>query len=309
MVRVLLSGATGLVGQALLPALQRRGDAVHALTRRDPNLLDELDGLHPASRDAQFFRWDGLDPPAAALRDVDVVVHLAGEPIFGGIPTRGRMDRMVASRVESTRQLLARIEALDPAQRPRRLVCASAVGFYGDRGRERLDEASAPGRGFLADLCRDWEAAAEQARGLEMDVVRLRFGIILSRHGGALAAMRLPFDWNLGGRLGNGRQWVPWVHLDDAVGATLLAIDGELDGTVNVVAPNPATNRELTREMAQRLDRPGFWIVPGFVLRTLLGELADELLGSKFVAPDALERARYRFRFSELGPALAGELS
>jgi NAD dependent epimerase/dehydratase family enzyme len=241
MLRVLVSGATGLVGQALLSALDERGDTVHALSRREPEAVDT--GASGAER-LRYFQWNGLEPPEAALQEVDVVVHLAGEPIFGGIPTRRRMERMVASRVESTRSLIAGIAAR----------------------------------------------------------------IILSRRGGALAAMRLPFDYNLGGRLGNGRQWVPWVHLDDVIGAALLAIDGELDGPVNVVAPNPVTNRELTHEIAQRLDRPGFWIVPGFVLRTVLGEIADELLGSKHVAPTALERARYRFRYPELGPALADEL-
>jgi uncharacterized protein (TIGR01777 family) len=305
MLRVLVSGATGLVGQALLSALDERGDTVHALSRREPEAVDT--GASGAER-LRYFQWNGLEPPEAALQEVDVVVHLAGEPIFGGIPTRRRMERMVASRVESTRSLIAGIAARDPNERPSRLVCASAVGFYGDRANERLDEASAPGQGFLAELCRSWEAAAEEARALGLTVVRLRFGIILSRRGGALAAMRLPFDYNLGGRLGNGRQWVPWVHLDDVIGAALLAIDGELDGPVNVVAPNPVTNRELTHEIARRLDRPGFWIVPGFVLRTVLGEIADELLGSKHVAPTALERARYRFRYPELGPALADEL-
>ena len=300
-VRVLLSGATGLVGRALLPVLLERGNTVNALSRREPDSPPLGDGV-------RFFQWDGLHPPDAALHEVDAVVHLAGEPIFGGYPGLRRRDRMVVSRVESTREIVSRIAELEAARRPNVLVCASAVGFYGDRGDEQLDEASAPGRGFLPRLCRDWEQAAEQARELGLAVVRLRFGIILSRHGGALQKMRRPFELNLGGRLGNGRQWVPWVHLDDVVAAILLAIDGALDGPVNVVAPNPVTNRELTRELALRLERPGFWIVPGFVLRAALGEIADELLGSKNVAPSALERVRHRFRYPSLAAALDEEL-
>jgi uncharacterized protein (TIGR01777 family) len=216
---------------------------------------------------------------------------------------------MVASRIASTHEIVSCLATLEAAQRPKVLVCASAVGFYGDRGDERLDEASAPGRGFLPKLCRDWEQAAEEARALGLGVVRLRFGIILSKHGGALPKMRRPFELNLGGRLGHGRQWVPWVHLDDVVNAILLAIDGGLDGPVNVVAPNPVTNRELTREIALRLERPGFWIMPAFVIRAALGDIADELLGSKHVAPGALERTRYRFRYSSLAAALDEELT
>lgn len=301
--RVLLSGATGLVGQALLPALLERGATVHALTRRKPKSQPAQTG------GAHFFEWDGVHPPEASLRGIDTVVHLAGEPIFGGLVTQRRMRRMVSSRIDSTRELAARIAALDPSQRPGRFVCASAVGLYGDRADEKLDEASVPGRGFLPDLCRDWERAAEEARSSNLSVARLRFGVILSRRGGALPPMRRSFELHLGGRLGSGDQWVPWVHLDDAVGAVLLAIDGRLDGPVNVVAPNPVTNRELTRELAKQLGRPGFWVVPGFALRAVLGEIADELLGSKQVAPGALERARYRFRYPELAPALVEELS
>jgi len=298
----LVTGATGLVGKALLQRLLERGGTVHALTRREsPSPGD--------GKELRTFRWDGQRVPDEALEGLDAVVHLAGEPIFGGYPSFRRMDRVVASRVESTQTIVSQLAALEPEQRPRVLVCASAVGFYGSREDERLDEASSPGRGFLPQLCIDWEAAAEGARELGMRVVRLRFGVILSRDGGALPTMRRAFELKLGGRFGNGRQWFPWVHIDDAIAATLLAVDreqgdGQLDGPVNVVAPVPVTNRELTHELATRLDEPGFWIVPGFVLRAALSEIADELLGSRRVSPDALERARFRFRYRELGPAL-----
>lgn len=300
--RVLITGATGLVGGALVEALLTRGDRVRALTRRPARPdASEREGL-------EFHQWDGMRPAPASLRDVDVVVHLAGEPILGGLPTRGRLDRMVSSRVDSTRAIVERIGELEAGERPKRLVCASAVGIYGDRGDERLDEASPPGSGFLADLCRDWEAAAEDARTHGLAVTRLRLGVILSRHGGALPAMRLPFEWYVGGVLGSGKQWVPWVHLDDVVQIALLAIDDELDGVVNVVAPNPATNRELTDELARRLRRPALIPVPAFALRLALNEISGELLGSKYVAADVLDRARYRFVHHQLGSALDAEL-
>jgi len=298
---VLLTGATGLVGRSLLPALAQRGTQVTALTRRVPRETHR-DG------EVAFVSWDGTVPPAHAFEGVDAVVHLAGEPIFGGFPTARRKQRMHASRVESTRAIVAQIEALPQSERPRVLICASAVGFYGDRGDEWLDEASAPGQGFLPTLCEDWEREAERARALGTAVVRLRFGIILSRAGGALATLRKVFGANLGGRLGSGRQWVPWVHLDDALGALRLALDGGLDGAVNVVAPEPVTNRELTRTLSRQLRRAGFWAVPSFAMRAALGDIADELLGSKRVRPAALERAGYRFAFSAFAEALEHEL-
>ena len=285
-----------------MAALTGRGDRVRVLTRR----AAPADAAQTPA--VEYFQWDGIRPALAALRDIDVVVHLAGEPIFGGVPTRGSMARMVSSRVDSTHAIAARILELEPPERPKRFVCASAVGIYGDRAEERLDEASTPGFGFLADLCRNWEAATNDAQTAGLAVTRMRLGVILSRLGGALPMMRLPFEWNVGGCLGNGRQWVPWVHLDDVIGALTLAIDGGIEGTVNVVAPNPVTNRELTRQLAERLGKRVFLPVPGFALRAVLSEIASELLGSKFVAPDALERARYRFVHSELATALAAEL-
>lgn len=298
---VLLTGATGLVGRSLLRALAQRGMQVTALTRHVSREANHGDGI-------EFVAWDGTTPPAHAFDGVDAVVHLAGEPIFGGLPTPRRKQRMHASRVESTRVIVSQIEALPAASRPAALVCASAVGFYGDRGNEWLDEASPPGRGFLPGLCEDWEREAERARVLGTAVVQLRFGIILSRAGGALTTLRRIFGANLGGRLGSGQQWVPWVHLDDAVGALLLALDGGLDGAVNVVAPAPVTNRELTRTLSRQLHRAGFWVVPSFALRAALGDVADELLGSKRVRPAALERAGYQFLFSALTDALEHEL-
>jgi len=301
--QVLLTGGTGLVGGALLPLLQERGAQVTALTRRVER------ERHSPENGLTFVAWDGTTPPQRALEGKDAVVHLAGEPIFGGVPTARRKHRMRSSRVDSTRALVSQLEAAPASARPRTLVCASAVGFYGDRGDEWLDESSPPGAGFLAEVCRDWEREARRAEELGIAVVRLRFGIILSRQGGALSLLRRVFGANLGGRLGSGRQWVPWVHLDDAVGALQLALDGGLAGVANVVSPTPVTNRDLTRALAGQLHRAGFWAVPAFAMRAALGELADELLGSRRVRPAALEQAGYRFAFSELQRALARELS
>ncbi|MEZ4217164.1 MAG: TIGR01777 family oxidoreductase [Myxococcota bacterium] len=298
-----MTGATGLVGGALVARLLERGTAVRAVSRSARAAADER---------VERVVWDGVEVPADALAGCDAVVHLAGEPIFGGLPTQGRLERMRASRVDSTRAIARTLGELGASERPRTLVNASAVGFYGSRGDERLGEASAPGRGLLAELCRDWEAAADEARAHAVRVARMRLGIVFAREGGALATMRRPFAWNVGGRLGNGRQWVPWVHLDDAVGALLLALEGRLEGAVNVVAPEPVTNRELTAALAERLAASPLLArlqsdlvrVPGFAIRAVFGEIADELLGSKRVVPGALERARYRYRFASLGDAL-----
>ena len=301
--RVMLTGGTGLVGGALLPRLQGRGAQITALTRQAEREARDTEG------GPRFVAWDGTTPPQRALAGQDAVVHLAGEPIFGGVPTASRKRRMRSSRVDSTRAIVSQLEALPASERPRVLVCASAVGIYGDRGDEWLEETSSPGAGFLAQLCEDWEEEAGRAEGLGVTVSRLRFGIILSRQGGALSVLRRVFAANLGGRLGSGRQWVPWVHLDDAVGAVQLALEGGVEGVANVVSPAPVTNRELTRALASRLRRAGFFAVPAFAMRAALGDLADELLGSRRVRPAALEAAGYHFAYNELERALARELS
>jgi hypothetical protein len=301
-IHVLLTGATGLVGGALLPRLAEQGHHVTALTRRAPAASSDEGAI-------SFASWDGTTPPASALDGVHTVIHLAGEPVFGGIPTTARKQRMVTSRVDSTRAIVAQIAALPQARRPKRLICASAVGYYGDRGDEWLEESSGPGEGFLSQLCQDWEREADQAMALGTAVTRMRFGIVLARDGGALSMLRRIFGANLGGRLGSGRQWFPWVHLDDTLGALLLALEGRLDGAVNVVSPAPVTNQELTRVLAKQMRRVGFWAVPSIAMRLALGDIADELLGSKRVRPTALEQSGYEFAFSDLIAALERELS
>ena len=292
---VLISGATGLVGRRLVARLTERFASVRVLSRSGGVARP---GIETAS-------WDGLDPGAAALVGVDAVVHLAGEPIFGGLPTKARLARIRESRVASTRRIVERIAALAVGARPRTFVCASAVGIYGDRGEEELDERSAPGSGFLADLCRDWEDEAGRAEALGVRVVCLRIGVVLAREGGALSLMRIPFSLGLGGRLGSGKQFFPWIHIEDLVGAILWALERQdLRGAVNAVAPTAVRNRELTETLARVLGRPAALPAPAFALRAALGPLAGELLGSRNVVPARLVAAEFSFRQPGLESAL-----
>jgi len=298
MARVLVTGATGLVGGRLLPALLDGGLEVAAVSRRPAAALDPR---------AELVTWDGWALPAGALAGARAVVHLAGEPIFGGLPSGARRRRIRESRVASTRRLVEAIAALAPAQRPAVLVCASAVGIYGSRGDEVLDEAAPPGQGFLAEVCRAWE---EEAARAPVRSVSLRIGIVLAREGGALPRMALPFRLGLGGSLGDGRQWFPWIHVADLVALVATALrDESLQGPLNAVAPAPVRNAELTRALARRLRRPALLRVPAFALRLALGDLAQELLGSRRVLPRKAEAAGFRFAYPELEGALAAELS
>jgi uncharacterized protein (TIGR01777 family) len=301
---VLVTGATGLVGGRLLPTLARRGARVRALSRDPAASARRLgDGV-------EALGWDGTLVPAAALRGAGAVVHLAGEPIFGGLPTAERKRRIHTSRVLSTRSLVEALGRLAEAERPRVLVCASAVGWYGgDHGDRELDESEPPGAGFLAALCRDWEEAAARAERHGVRVVRLRFGVVLAREGGALALMLRPFRLGLGGRIGSGRQWMPWVHVDDVVGLILLGLDADrASGPVNVVAPEPVRNGEFTRLLATKLGRAAFLPVPAFVLRAALGEIAGELLDSRRVVPRRARELGYGFAHATLAAALEAEL-
>jgi uncharacterized protein (TIGR01777 family) len=300
---LLLTGATGLVGRAYLPRLVEAGWRVRALTRSDPSAanVDRVPGV-------DYVKWDGTTPDTAVVAGCDAVLHLAGEPLFAGPATEWRCKRIRDSRIEPTKAIVKVMGSLSPALRPKLLICASAVGIYGDGRRGVMNEASAPGRGFLPRLCTDWEAAAEEARDFGTHVVRMRFGVILSREGGALAMMRMPFDYGVGGRLGNGRQTVPWVHLDDVLGALDYALEGRLDGPVNVVAPESVTNGELTTAIAKRLGKPERIPVPAFVLRSIFADIADELVGSKQVSPSALNRAHYRFVHPHIDSALDAAL-
>jgi uncharacterized protein len=299
--RALITGATGFVGRRLAERLERP-----VVLSRRPARATELLG------DVEAYAWEpeAAPPPAEALRDVEAVFHLAGEPVAAGRWTAARKARIRSSRVESTRNLVAALEA-SPA-RPRVLVSASAVGYYGSRGDEVLEESSPPGDGFLAEVSRAWEAEALRAETLGVRVVTPRIGIVLGKGGGALARMLPPFKLGLGGPLAGGRHWMPWIHLDDLVGILLHAARSEgLRGALNAVGPAPVTNRHFTRALAAALHRPAFFPVPVLALRLMFGELASALLASQRVVPRVAEQTGYRFQFpgveQALRAAVAGE--
>ena len=257
-----VTGSSGLVGKALVGALVDRSDQVTRLIRRSAGVPDD------------FSKWA---EELRRLDKLDAVVHLAGESIASGRWSKAKKERILLSRVYSTRALAGALAKLD--RKPRVLVCASAIGFYGNRSDETLTETSLPGFGFLAHVCRSWESAADAARQAGIRVVHLRFGMILAGHGGALAKMLTLFLLGAGGIIGNGRQYWSWVTLDDAVRAILFAVEnGKLIGPVNVVSPEPVTNHEYTKTLGRVLRRPTVLPMPAFGARLALGEMADELL-------------------------------
>jgi uncharacterized protein (TIGR01777 family) len=298
-VKVAVSGSSGLVGAALSAALGANGHAVARLVRT---------GSAAASNS---IRWDPLTGTldTQALEGVDAIVHLAGASIASGRWTAARKQLLRASRVEATQHLIEGVSKL--RQRPAVFISASAIGFYGDRGDERLTESSAPGSDFLSQLAREWEASAARAESLGMRTVLLRFGVILSTRGGALPRMLTPFRLGAGGRLGSGKQWMSWLTLDEATAIIRYALTKDsLRGPVNAVSPNPATNAEFTRALARALHRPALFPAPAFALRLLLGEMADALLlSSQRVIPERLTALDYVFRFPRLEEALAGVLA
>jgi uncharacterized protein (TIGR01777 family) len=292
--KVLLSGSSGLVGSALIPFLTDAGHQLVRLVRSQPK--DE----------ASEVRWDpgAGDIDAGGLKGVDAAVHLAGESIAAGRWTAAKKDRILESRVKGTRLLAETLAGLE--QRPKALVSASAVGYYGDRGEEALSEESASGSAFLSEVCRQWEAATEPAAGAGIRVVNLRFGVMLSTAGGALPRLLTPFRLGVGGRLGSGKQFMPWIALDDVTAALLHALTTEtLHGPVNAVAPQAVTNREFTKTLGRVLGRPTLFPMPACAARLAFGQMADELLlASQRVEPAKLLASGYRFRFPELEGAL-----
>jgi uncharacterized protein (TIGR01777 family) len=291
--KVLVTGATGLVGSALVPALTSSGHEVFRLTRSEAKEGNDIT-WSPESRDL----------PKARLEGMDAVVHLAGENIAATRWNAKVKERLYKSRVTNTTFLC---ETLAQLQRPpRTVICASAIGYYGERGAEILTESAAPGTGFLADLCRDWEAACEPARKAGMRVVNLRIGVVLSPHGGGLRQMLTPFRMGVGGVIGSGHQYWSWVAVDDVVGAIRHCLEhSEMTGSVNVTAPNPVTNREFTKTLGKVLHRPTIFPMPAFAARLALGEMADDLLlGSARVMPNRLSESNYRFQYPHLESAL-----
>jgi uncharacterized protein (TIGR01777 family) len=287
--RILISGASGLIGSAVVPALEADGCEVTRLVR-GPGSANEL-------------RWEPMREVSPALVSrFDAVIHLSGENVAGRW-TAEKKRKIRESRVVSTRNLAWAIAKAE--QPPRIFICASAIGYYGNRGDEIMTEDSVAGAGFLPDVCREWEAATHVGMA-GVRVVNLRFGIVLSKRGGALKEMLRPFRVGLGGRIGSGRQWWSWIHLDDAVSAVMLAMRTEgLRDAVNMVAPNPVTNAEFTRELASAMKRPAVFAVPGFAAKLAFGEFAKEgMLSSARVVPKKLEENGFQFRYTELRPAI-----
>jgi uncharacterized protein (TIGR01777 family) len=291
--RVLVSGSSGMVGSALVRRLESEGNRVTRLVRK-PNWLGDVVFWDPGS--------SALAP--AAVEGYDAVVHLAGESIASGRWTEEKKKEIRLSRVRGTR-LLA--ETLARSTRPPKLlVCASAVGYYGDRGDEILTEESASGSGFLAEVCREWEASAEAARKAGIRVVNLRSGLILSSTGGALKQMLTVFRLGLGGKFGDGKQWMSWIALDDVVGVILHAISKEsLSGPTNTTSPEPVRNEEFTNTLGRVLGRPTIFFVPAALARVALGDMAQELLlSSTRAVPKRLTASGFQFRYPDLEGAL-----
>jgi len=298
--RVAVTGATGMIGAELVRALVERGDEVTALSR-DAERASEALGV-PA---AGWAHPKAEQPPLDALRGRDGVVHLLGEVIAQRWSDDAKRE-IRDSRVLSTRNLVDALGELAPEERPRVLVSGSGAGWYGHRGDERLDEStSEPGHDFLAQLSVDWEAEARRAEELGVRVVLNRTGVVLSESGGALEKMLPFFKAGIGGPVAGGRQYVPWVHVDDVVGATIFSLEHEeARGPVNVTAPEPATNTELSKALGRVLRRPAFAPVPGLAVKALYGQMAEIVITGQRAVPGRLEELGYRFRWPELDPAL-----
>jgi uncharacterized protein (TIGR01777 family) len=308
MSRVLISGASGLIGEALIPALEKRGGQVYRLVRREP-------------RNQREIRWSPIETvPPSLVAGFDTVIHLSGESVAGRW-TRNKKKSIRDSRVMTSRNLAT---ALAQAEKPpQAFLCASAIGYYGNRGDEVLTEESSPGRGFLAGVSLEWEQATHPALQAGIRVVNLRIGVVLSKAGGAFRRMLLPFRFGLGGRIGDGQQWFAWIHVEDLTAAVVHILDpataivgglpsspGKIRGPVNMVSPCPVMNAELARTLARLLNRPARFPVPDFMLRLAFGEFADEgLLSSTRVVPKTLASAGFKFKYPHLEAALRQLLS
>jgi uncharacterized protein (TIGR01777 family) len=287
---ILVSGSSGLIGSALLPSLKTQGYRVTRLVRR-PASVDQI-------------AWDPTQPiPPDAVSGFDAVIHLAGESIVGRW-TDAKKKAIRDSRAVATRNLA---HALAQTKvKPQVFICSSAIGYYGNRGDELLNERSAPGTGFLSDVCREWEAATQPAADAGIRTAQIRTGVVLSPKGGALGKMLAPFKLGVGGRIGDGRQWMSWIDVQDMVGGILHVLKTDsLQGPVNMVAPKPVTNAEFTKTLASVLSRPAIFPVPEFAIKMLFGEMGETvLLGSQRVEPAQLVASGYSFRFSDLRASL-----
>lgn len=300
--RVLVTGATGVIGSSVCDALLTRGDEVVGLTR-DPAKA------RPRNPTVNWFAWQAATerPPPEALEGVDAVVNLIGEEINQRL-TEEAKARIRQSRVDASRNLLQGIEAA--SQRPKVFVGQSAIGYYGDSGARVVDEDSPPGEGFGAEIPVEWEAAQRPAEKLGMRTVILRTGLVLTKEGGLLKQLLLPFKLGVGGPLGSGEQFMSWIHIDDEVGLILWSLDDErVSGVVNATAPNPVTNREFSKALGRAVSRPAILPAPKLAVAALRGrELAEMVFGGSRVLPRRAHDLGYEFRYPELDPALEAAL-
>ena len=297
--KCIVSGGSGFIGRRIVERLLQDGHSVSVYSRQPDR------EKRPA---VAAYHWDPLAgaPPSDSLDAMDAVIHLAGEPVAQ------RWNAEVKRRIRDSRTVGTRalVDAISRVQnKPKVLVSASAIGYYGDRGDEILHESSAPGSGFLVDVCRAWEAEAGRAAEFGLRVVKLRIGFVLGKNGGALGQMVPAFRAFVGGRLGSGKQWMPWVHMNDVAEMFVYAVENEIAGVWNATSPNPVTNSAFTAEMAKTLHRPAIFPVPPFALKIAFGELAQHMLDSARVIPDAALKANFPFRYPDLGPALRDLLS
>jgi uncharacterized protein len=293
----LVTGATGFVGTAVVRKLRERKDSFRVVTR------DVASAAAALGQDLDAVALDAA--PTALLSGVDAIVNLMGEPIFGRRWSKEQRRRIRASRVDGTRRLVEACAALPEGSRPKVLVSGSAVGFYGDRKDQEVDETTGPGVGFLADVCREWEEAALGAEKLGVRVVLVRTGVVLGPFGGALAQMLPIFKLGLGGRIGDGRQWMPWIHRDDLAGVFLHAADKvDLRGALNGTAPTPVRNADFTTALGAALKRPTVFPVPAFALRVLFGESAEILTTGQKVLPRRTLESGFTFKYQDVASAL-----
>jgi uncharacterized protein (TIGR01777 family) len=292
---ILVSGVSGPIGSALLPSLKAQGYRVARLVRAG------------ASGHGQI-AWDPAKPISPdAVSGFDAVIHLAGESIVGRW-TEAKKKAIHDSRTVATRNLARALAQTN--SRPQVFICSSAIGYYGNRGDELLNEASSPGAGFLSEVCREWEAATQPASGAGIRTVQIRTGVVLSPKGGALGQMVTPFKLGVGGRIGTGRQWMSWIDVEDMVGGIQHILNTDsMQGPVNMVAPQPVTNAEFTRTLASVLSRPAIFPIPEFAIKMIFGEMGETvLLGSQRVEPAQLVANRYSFRFSDVRASLVNLL-
>ena len=297
--KIIITGATGLIGKSLCEKLISRGDTITVFTRS----VDKAKKSLPQVKD--FVEWDyeNLDKWQSEINNVDAVIHLAGANLFGKRWNENYKRKILESRQNSTRNLVNVIANVE--NKPSTFICSSAVGIYGNRGDQLLTEKSALGNDFLAQVCKTWEAEAAKVETSGVRRVSIRTGIVLSTKEGALKQMLLPFKLFVGGPLGNGKQWFPWIHIDDLVNTFLFCLDNtNIKGAVNGVSPNPVRMSEFAKVLGKVLHRPSFFKVPVFVLKMIVGEFADSITASLRAVPEKLVQNNYNFKFEKLEAAL-----